>query len=417
MKTNFKFLVVLGFIFIFPGLSTLSQVSINANGDPPDNSAILDVKSTSKGLLIPRMTQSELTAINSPANGLQVFCTTDNKLYIFLSSINRWKEVEFGSGELLPPAIFSIGTGSACANTVVNGTYYPAVSLTTSSFVTIQVNVSTIGTYFITTNTVNGYSFSTSGEFSTTGSQTINLMGNGTPVTAQTDQFTATASNSGGTCTFSVLVWTPCPGIPTISYGGQIYNTVQIGTQCWLKENLNIGTRIDGSIAQTDNSTIEKWCYNNLESNCDVYGGMYQWAEMVQYLNGATNYVSWNPVPTGNVIGICPNGWHIPSDAEWTTLFNSLGGIEVAGGKMKETGTEHWLSPNTGATNSSGFTGLPSGRKDANFVKLGEFAPYYSSTQTTANNMWTFYLYSDDVKITYVWHLKTNGIPARCVKD
>jgi len=76
----------------------------------------------------------------------------------------------------------------------------------------------------------------------------------------------------------------PCPGMPTVVYGGQTYNTVQIGTQCWLKENLNIGTKIPGTQNQANNGTIEKYCYNNDEANCAIYGGLYQWNEMMQYV-------------------------------------------------------------------------------------------------------------------------------------
>jgi len=139
-----------------------------------------------------------------------------------------------------------------------------------------------------------------------------------------------------------------------------------IGTQCWFKENLNVGTMINGTHNQTNNSVIEKYCYNNLTSNCDIYGGLYQWGEMVQYLNGTSNTTTWNPPPTGNVQGICPTGWHIPKDAEWTVLTTYLGGVSVAGGAMKETGNAHWSSPNTGATNSSGFTALGSGLRWSN---------------------------------------------------
>ena len=160
MKTTDRFLFVLGLLACLTGRGMFSQVSINTTGDPPDNSAMLDINSTTGGLLIPRMTQGEMTSINNPANGLQVFCTTDNILYMFLTSINRWKEVTFGTTELLPPATFSIGTGGSCVNTVINGTYWAGVSLTSSTFVTIQVNVSIIGTYSVTTNTINGYSFS-----------------------------------------------------------------------------------------------------------------------------------------------------------------------------------------------------------------------------------------------------------------
>ena len=146
----------------------------------------------------------------------------------------------------------------------------------------------------------------------------------------------------------------------TITYGGQTYQTVIIGTQCWMKENLNIGVPILGSSYQTDNGTLEKYCYNNNASNCDTYGGLYQWDEMMQY------------VTTEGTQGICPTGWHLPSDAEWCILENyvdagtvlCIGGMRGidAGGNLKEIGTTHWSSPNEGATNSSGFTALAGGR-------------------------------------------------------
>jgi len=119
----------------------------------------------------------------------------------------------------------------------------------------------------------------------------------------------------------------PCPGNPTIVYGGQTYNTVQIGAQCWLKENLNIGTKINGTVNQNNNSIIEKYCYGDLESNCNIYGGLYQWNEMMQY------------VTTAGVQGICPAGWHVPTDDQWATVATFLGGEGLAGGKMKSTGT------------------------------------------------------------------------------
>ncbi len=100
----------------------------------------------------------------------------------------------------------------------------------------------------------------------------------------------------------------PCPGTPTVIYEGQEYNTVQIFNQCWLKENLNVGTMIQGAQNMTDNGVIEKYCYDNLETNCDEWGGLYQWDEMMQYSN----------VPA--IQGICPPDWHIPTDEEWKVL-------------------------------------------------------------------------------------------------
>ena len=89
---------------------------------------------------------------------------------------------------------------------------------------------------------------------------------------------------------------------------GQSYNTVLIGAQCWMAENLNLGTMIQGTTEMSDNSIVEKYCYNNNTANCDVYGGLYQWHEIMQYIN------------TPGVQGLCPANWHLPTDAEWTIL-------------------------------------------------------------------------------------------------
>ena len=247
-------------------------------------------------------------------------------------------------------------------------------------------------------------------------------MGNGTPILAQINGFTATASIGGGTCTFNITVLStpPCGNPITDSRDGRVYQTVLIGTQCWMAQNMNAGTMINGSAEQTNNGVIEKYCSNNDEANCNVYGGLYQWAEMVQYLNGITNTTSWNPFPSGDIVGICPTGWHIPSDVEWTTLTSFLGGESVAGGKMKEIGTIHWLSPNTGATNSSGFTGLAGGYRASN----GTFTTFLLSSF-----FWASSQYDDDVN--YAWYrklgstqiyvsrnvlFKTSGFSVRCLK-
>ena len=203
-----------------------------------------------------------------------------------------------------------------------------------------------------------------------------------------------------------------CPGIPIVLYGGQTYNTVLIGTQCWFKENLNIGTRINGSQEQTNNSSIEKYCYNDLESNCNIYGGLYQWNEMMQYVN------------IEGVKGICPNGWHIPKDSEWTILTTFLGGENTAGGKMKETGTVHWSPPNTGATNSSGFTALASGWRSNNgngaFGEIMIWSDIWSSTQYNATTAWyRGLIYSNEAVLRpdYSYGIKIGGFAARCLKD
>jgi uncharacterized protein (TIGR02145 family) len=243
-----------------------------------------------------------------------------------------------------------------------------------------------------------------------------------------TSNYTATClSNNPATSNtiIAVVYPTPGPGIPspcvgaeTVNYGGQVYNTVQIGTQCWFRENLNTGTRINGGAEQTNNGIVEKYCFNNLESNCDIYGGMYQWAEIVQYLNGASNTTSWNPVPAGNVQGICPPGWHMPSDAEWTSLTTFLGGEPIAGGKIKESGTAHWVSPNAGATNETGFTALPGGNHFfGNFSDMGLYVNFWSSTEISATNARSRALFYQFTTVGRGNSIKDAGFHCRCLKD
>jgi len=174
-----------------------------------------------------------------------------------------------------------------------------------------------------------------------------------------------------------------CPGTPSVTYEGQVYNTVLIGNQCWFRENLNVGTIIKGKDEMTDNGVIEKYCYDNNPANCDEYGGLYQWNEMMEYST------------TAGVQGVCPVGWYIPTDDEWTILTDYLGGEGVAGGKMKETGTVHWQSPNTGATNESGFTALPGGNRNTggSFSYFTNFAYFWSSSEYNTNNAWRRRLY------------------------
>jgi uncharacterized protein (TIGR02145 family) len=208
-----------------------------------------------------------------------------------------------------------------------------------------------------------------------------------------------------------------------------VYNTVLIGNQCWFQTNLNYGTRINGTTQQSNNGLPEKYCYNNLDANCNIYGGLYQWGEVVQYLNGSSNTTSMNPPILDNVQGLCPDGWKIPSDQAWCALTTFLDNTvncgtigltgTIAGGELKEKGTSHWFPYNTGATNVSLFTGLPGGGR----LNNGTFSGL--STQT---GFWTFSEYSQ--ASGYVWGLsyttsrishsnndKTLGFSVRCYKD
>ncbi|MFZ4523843.1 MAG: FISUMP domain-containing protein [Bacteroidales bacterium] len=187
---------------------------------------------------------------------------------------------------------------------------------------------------------------------------------------------------------------------------GNVYNTVLIGDQCWMAENLRVGTMIDGFLNQTTNGIIEKHCYDNNPANCTTYGGLYQWNEMMQ--------------ETGQ--GICPTGWHVPSDGEWQWLATILTGS--AGGKMKTTGTIEggtglWHAPNSGATNSSGFSAPPGGRRDeaGNFASLGSNAFYFSTTPWWYCCAYFRQLNYDGEEIYQSWTYLSQSLSVRCLKN
>jgi len=226
----------------------------------------------------------------------------------------------------------------------------------------------------------------------------------------------AYARNSIGTAygneiTFTTLGITgeTCPGIPTVTYEGKTYNTIQIGQQCWLRENLNVGIKVAGDQNQANNGIKEKYCYDDDDANCTLYGGLYQWDELMQY----------DTIP--GTQGLCPSGWHIAEDSEWIILRNNLGGESVAGGKMKETGTQHWNSPNTGATNESGFTGLPGGYRyyimGSSFWEAGNVAYFWTSTIAGPVFPVFYILRYNNGNLISNSQLPSWGLPARCLKD
>jgi uncharacterized protein (TIGR02145 family) len=187
------------------------------------------------------------------------------------------------------------------------------------------------------------------------------------------------------------------------------YNTVLIGDQCWLRENLNYGFRINNSQEQTDNDTIEKYCYYNLDSLCGIYGALYQWDEMMQYLTDEGTQ------------GVCPDGWHLPSQEEWDALTVYLGGETIAGGKMKEAGNIHWNLPNTGATNECAFTALPGGMSQPipSFTGMGNYGIFGTGEEYINYPISSYYRlmwYNNDRLISSMG-AKRSGYSVRCIKD
>jgi uncharacterized protein (TIGR02145 family) len=291
--------------------------------------------------------------------------------------------------------------------------------------VSLQVMVVLPGTWNIITDTINGISFAGNGSFLFPGPQTVTLLANGTPLSADTVTLTAASSGNTGACTFQVVVQSvPTCGEPfTDSRDGTTYNTVLISGQCWMAQNLNVGARINTSQEQSDNNLPEKYCYANSDANCTTYGGLYQWAEAVQYFNGARNDTTWNPEPAGPVTGICPQGWHLPGSVEWGMLTTYLSGDSVAGGKLKEAGTAHWLAPNQGATNASGFTAFGGGARTASgsSESLKWSGNFWTSSESVTGNpeiaqyfQLVYYLSRSDLND---WGYKGSGYSVRCVKN
>ncbi len=194
----------------------------------------------------------------------------------------------------------------------------------------------------------------------------------------------------------------PCPSTPTVTYAGTTYNTIQIGDQCWLKENLNVGVRIPTSSVSSNNGTIEKYCYNNDETNCDIYGGLYSWNEAMEYLiqEGAQ--------------GICPDGWHIPT----TTEFGNLSSIVFGDGNaLKEIGQG---SGDGAGTDLVGFSVLLAGRYwgDNFFSQLSSRTYLWSSNETTSNRAFYSSLNGDNKSIyNSSMQRDDDGLSIRCLKD
>ena len=204
-------------------------------------------------------------------------------------------------------------------------------------------------------------------------------------------------------------------GVNTVRYYGKIYHSVQIGNQCWLKENLDVGTRINGSSEQTDNSTLEKYCYNDDSINCTIYGGLYQWGELVQYQNGATNYTSPNPAFSGNVQGVCPTGWHIPTNDELVTLSTA---VNNDGNALKAVGQ----GTDAGAgTNTSGFSALLTGFRTyySIFGNLGLATSVWRLNEFESDAAYadSYFLYNNNNTFPLGTNFKRYAFSARCIKD
>jgi uncharacterized protein (TIGR02145 family) len=283
-----------------------------------------------------------------------------------------------------------------------------------------------------------GVCWSTSQNPTIAGSHTNDGSGTGqftstiTGLNANTTYFVrAYATNSTGTAYGNQLQFAtqgsggsgePCPGMETITYGGQVYNTVLIGSQCWMKENLNIGTMIPGDDEMQDNGIFEKYCYDDDPANCDEYGGLYQWNELMQY------------VTNEGAQGLCPEGWHLPTDAEWTGLTDYVSSQpeylcnSITSYIAKAlAATTNWNSSsntcavgnNPSANNATGFSGLPGGYRlyDGTYHHIEDDGYWWSSTEYSTTGAWSRTMNYGNAYVGRNGNVKGYGFSVRCLRD
>jgi uncharacterized protein (TIGR02145 family) len=190
---------------------------------------------------------------------------------------------------------------------------------------------------------------------------------------------------------------------------GNVYKTITIGTQTWMAENLRVTKYRNGNLIPnvTDNAAwaaLTTGAYCNYTNTTDIdqiatYGALFNWYAATDNRN------------------IAPTGWHLPTDAEWTTLTTTLLGDVVAGGKMKEAGYLHWLSPNTDATNESGFTALPGGSRysSGTYDNIGDCGYWWSTTEIFS--VWARVLSCRGSSVSTSGYNKELGFSVRCVRD
>jgi uncharacterized protein (TIGR02145 family) len=324
-----KLFTLLAFVVTMTAMA--QSVAISDDGSVADGSAILEVKSTTKGFLLPRMDKAQRDDITGAVAGLQIWCTD-------------------------------------CGDTGA-----------------------------IEVNTGDGWY-----------NKTALIMGLQAQVVDLQAQIDAMGSGTGGGDLLSVT----------------------IGDQDWTTKNLDVATYRDGTAIPEEQDPDKwaalktgAWCYYTKGDDTTdgaTYGKLYNWYAVM----GITTEELDQAAPTDEELAVrkqfAPTGWHVPTDAEWATLTEFLGGESVAGGKMKEKGEAHWRSPNTAATNSSGFTALPGGYRylSGAFSDIGNEGNWWSSTQYfNTTNAWGRNLSSVDGKVDKIYGNGANGFSVRCLRD
>ena len=422
---------------LFCSLITNAQVGIGVSVANIEPSAQLEVKSTNKGLLTPRMNEAQKNAINNPAAGLLVYQTDGTSGFYYYDG-SAWKQGATDTASLssrintklslsdTSNMLLAYRTGLNNKLNIVDtlamlSPYLrQADTASLSERINTKLNSSVIdlgirtGDIIYWDENLRKFRILAPG----TAGQVLKMSSGTNPV-----------PEWGTVATTSVPAFSPC-GTTITDIDGNSYNTVLIGSQCWTKENLRVrkynnGTAIgfnaeggSGGISSTwENSTIGLHAIyasdsTTTPSNLTKYGYLYNW------------YAAKGIFTTGNIastdtLNICPEGWHVPTYAEWTTLFTELGGESVAGGMMKSKGTAYWNSPNTGATNESGFLALPGGYRMQNgsFNDIRNSVIFWSDTENDNSSAWCNSLSNSNAFVSRNSSDKRIGACIRCIRN
>jgi len=420
MNYRVRVLLLALLVYWLQVLPVFSQVGINATGNNPHSSAMLDVAAdgaTKGGLLIPRMTTTERNSIASPANSLLIFNTTTNCFEWWDAIGNTWVTLSCGCQ---PP---SAPTANAASN--ISAISFQANWSVVAGATTYYLDVATDNSF---TNYVSGYNNLNVGNVTTYSVSGL--------ICNTTYYYRVRAANSCGTSANSNVIT-----VTTAACGPSC------GTQVWMAANMDVGTMINDFAEQNNNGQLEKYCYNNTPANCTTYGGLYQWAEAIQapYSANSSSYTgSWatcDPCGSGGRQGICPAGYHIPTDLEWsryewcvensiaptgtTTLSDfqsntgwrgSTSSTAGPGAKLKASASN---SPSWDGTNASGFTALPAGNRTngGGFHYLGSYGYLWSATEYSATDAWHRYLNTGSWQSNRYISNKPYGFSVRCLQN
>jgi uncharacterized protein (TIGR02145 family) len=396
-------------------LYSYSQTAINTTGNSPDHSAMLDMSSTNSGFLINRMNTVQMNAIVTPAEGLLIF-NVDNSCYEAYVN-NAWYPVSCPTPCITPSAF------TATAASPVNCNSFTANWNASTGATGYNLDVSTVNTF---TTFLSGYN-------------NLNV-GNLT-------SFAISGLTTGTSYYYRLRAEPTCSSVVTsntITAATLAVCGPSCGSQVWMSANMNTGTTIPGTNEQSNNSVVEKYCYQNLESNCDIYGALYEWAEAVQlpYSYNSTTYgtQSWMTCDAcgsnGNQ-GVCPNGYHIPTFLEWNRYeycvennISPKGSTPLSdfqygtgyhgdntpgvgpGSKMKSAiafGDGAW------STNTSGFTVLPAGY--SNSGSFGMAASFWSATENSSSSSYNPGFNWNYAAVTGNITPKIYGLSVRCLKN